>query len=119
MLDNLAPLFKLLDGELAPIRRVIFPGLPPNVITRYEDAPRSTDRQALKIPETYKHVLLRLNGATLFRMNLFGLPASMCADPPMLDRSARQPLDLRSGAETTSHLKARWYSSILARSWLG
>jgi hypothetical protein len=39
-------------------------------------------------------VLLRLNGATVFRMNLFGLPPTMCQDPPLLDRSARQPLDL-------------------------
>jgi hypothetical protein len=65
-----------------------------SAIVSYEEVRRSTNRQAFEIPEVYKRVLLRLNGATVFRINLFGLPATMCQDPPMLDRSARQPLDL-------------------------
>lgn len=126
--NGLAPFVELLDGELAPLRRVagrfaggdswidptsgaallsprpaiapeayacvMFPGVSPKDIARYEEVRRSTDRQPLDIPEVYKNVLLRLNGATLFRMTLFGLPTGMCQDPPMLDRSARQPLDL-------------------------
>jgi hypothetical protein len=61
---------------------------------RYHEVQRSTNRPTLEIPEVYKRVLLRLNGATVFRMNLFGLPPTMCQDPPVLDRSTPQPLDL-------------------------
>ena len=73
---------------------VLFSGVGPKAITRYEKLQRSIGNQLFEIPAIYRSVLLRLNGASLFDLSLCGLPPSMCQDPPLLDRSARQPLDL-------------------------
>jgi len=73
---------------------VIFPGVVREVAARYEALQHSTGNQNFEIPAIYRSVLLRLNGAWIFQLSLYGLPPSMCQTPPVLDRSARQPLDL-------------------------
>jgi len=73
---------------------VIFPGVTPEVMSRYEKLQHSMGNRRFEIPAVYRHVLLRLNGAWVFHLALYGLPPSMCQDPPLLDRSAHQPLDL-------------------------
>jgi len=40
-----------------------------------------------------------LNGAHLFNIALFGVPPSMAQNPPLLDRSALQPLDVCTANE--------------------
>lgn len=50
-----------------------------------------------KLPEHLLEMLRHLNGCSLFQVNLYGIPASMAADPPLLDRSRRSPLDIASG----------------------
>jgi len=74
---------------------VIFPGISDETIARYEEVQRSSGR-SIEIPEAYRSVLRRLNGADIFRLSLYGLPPAMCQDPPLLKRSVRQPLDLGS-----------------------
>lgn len=71
---------------------VLYPGVGPDVIHRYEESP-SNDRP-IEIPRVYRTLLGRLNGASLFQIDLFGIPLSMAQDPPLLDRSTRQPLDI-------------------------
>jgi hypothetical protein len=73
---------------------VIFPGVAEEQTARYEELQRSRGNDGFEIPDVYRSVIRRLNGAELFRLSLYGLPASMCQTPPLLDRSARQPLDL-------------------------
>ena len=73
---------------------VIFARISQEVISRYEDLQTFTRKCDFGIPPIYKNVLLRMNGASIFGLILFGLPPSMCKDPPLLDRCARQPLDL-------------------------
>lgn len=73
---------------------VLFPGLPTSAILRYEEIRRSSHRDIIEIPEVYKSVLVRFNGAVFFGMDLFGIPLTMLNKPPLLDRSARQPRDL-------------------------
>jgi hypothetical protein len=48
----------------------------------------------LVLPESYRKVLRVLNGAWVYRLCLYGIPPSMCADSPLLNRSVRQPLDI-------------------------
>lgn len=73
---------------------VIFPGVEPEVVTRYEEIQRSIGSDGFEIPTAYRNVLSRLNGAWMFQLSVFGLPPSMCQYPPLLDRTAHQPLDL-------------------------
>jgi len=70
----------------------IFPAISAGLMARYEELHCSE----FHIPIAYRKVLLRMNGASIFRLSLYGLPISMCQEPPLLDRSARQPLDLGS-----------------------
>jgi hypothetical protein len=87
-----------LDGDLAPLRGVatllagtpstIYMPLSESAIARYEKL------HAFSILPRYRQILKRINGARLFKMNLFGIPASMAEDPPLLSRSAPAPLDL-------------------------
>jgi hypothetical protein len=81
---------------------VLFPGITPDALIRYEAAQRLLHRD-FEIPEIYKSVLLRLNGAVVFGMHLFGVPLTMVDAPPLLDRSSCQPLDL--GTANTSWRK--------------
>jgi hypothetical protein len=81
---------------------VLFPGLSDTMIDRYVqlwNAHRSL--QPFRLPDAYRQVLRSLNGAWVFDLSLFGIPPSMCADPPLLNRGARQPLDI-SSAESWS-----------------
>ena len=48
----------------------------------------------LGIPARYASVLRSINGGRIFELSLYGIPRSMLASPPLLDRSSRQPLDL-------------------------
>jgi hypothetical protein len=73
---------------------VLFPGITTSAIRRYDEIRRSSGREIIEIPEVYKSVLLRINGAAVFGMNLFGVPPTMLNDPPLLDRTSRRPLDL-------------------------
>ena len=73
---------------------VVFAGVAPDVMTRYEEIQRSIGNRDFEIPLSYRNVLHRLNGAWIFQVSLYGLPPSMCQKPPLLDRSSRQPLDL-------------------------
>lgn len=69
---------------------VLYPGVGSELIHRYEES------QAVEIPRIYRTLLGRLNGASLFQIDLFGIPMSMAQDPPLLNRSVRQPLDIGS-----------------------
>jgi hypothetical protein len=45
-------------------------------------------------PNTYSEFLLAMNGCFAYGLSLYGLPASLQAQPRLLDRSKIQPLDL-------------------------
>jgi len=78
---------------------VLFPGVCLDVIDRYEGVHRARLSRYLDIPPFYKNLLTRLNGAHLFNIALFGVPPSMAKNPPLLDRSALQPLDVCTANE--------------------
>lgn len=48
-------------------------------------------------PAGLLELLRHVNGCTLFDIKLYGVPPSMAANPPLLDRSRRAPLDIASG----------------------
>lgn len=73
---------------------VLFPGVPAEVISRYEEIHSNAQRGSLAIPSLYRDQLARLNGASMFEIHLYGLPRSMSSAPPLLNRSVRQPMDL-------------------------
>jgi hypothetical protein len=77
---------------------VLFPGLPPDAVKQYEET-EVTSSVHFHVSPGYKRVLYHLNGASLFGIHLFGLPDTMRQNPPLLNRSVRQPLDL--GAANT------------------
>ncbi len=72
---------------------VLFHGVDSRMIDHYETLQIQSNRY-FRIPPPYREVLTRLNGASLFNIELFGIPRSMLQNPPTLDRSVRQPLDL-------------------------
>lgn len=74
---------------------VLYPGVNGNMIARYVQGctSRRLNRPSRLLDE-YRQVLRRLNGAALYQLDLFGIPPAMCADPPLLHRGARQPLDI-------------------------
>jgi len=63
-------------------------------ITRFEG------RFGAAIPRFYKDFLLAMNGADILDLHLYGLAPSLQGDPPLLDRSRVQPLDLGSAHST-------------------
>jgi hypothetical protein len=67
---------------------MLFPGIDAAVLAKYQA------RFHVQIPLTYAKVLAEMNGANLFELRLFGLPPSLLQDPPLIDRSVIQPLDL-------------------------
>ncbi len=75
----------------------LFMGVETEVIERYQILHK------IEIPESYREILRMLNGANLFRLNLYGLPASMTKDPPLLDRTEIQPLDLATANRNWRH----------------
>ena len=58
------------------------------IVKRYENI------QGLSISSHYAPLLSSLNGVHAFQLSLYGIPASMANDKPLLDRTASQPYDL-------------------------
>lgn len=81
---------------------VLFAGVSDDLIADYEQLHVSRAPAKFAIPEAYRAILRALNGAHIYQMSLYGLPVSMSRDPPLLNRSVRQPLDL---ATANSHWK--------------
>ena len=75
-----------LNNETFAVR--LFEPLPDSSFAKYETI------HDMVIPDPYRKVLNQINGAWIYRLVLFGLPTSMIAEPPLLDRSAIQPMDL-------------------------
>ena len=73
---------------------VIFPGIGEEQTTCYEKLQSSRGNDPFTIPNAYRSIVRRMNGAQFFRLTLYGLPPSMCQLPPLLNRAVRQPLDL-------------------------
>jgi hypothetical protein len=90
---------------------VLHPGISPSDIDRYVTIQRVVERPIFEIPEGYLSVLTLLNGAEIFRASFFGIPRSTLGNPPLLDRSTRQPLDLGS-ANSRWRLKYKVNSSL-------
>ncbi|MDA7979660.1 MAG: SMI1/KNR4 family protein [Pirellulales bacterium] len=57
----------------------------------------------IKIPEIYREFLLLSNGFQAFDLDLFGMSYGMLKDPPLLDRSGFQCLDLSTANRTEKH----------------
>jgi hypothetical protein len=83
---------------------VLFAAVTPEMIAAYAGLRSSGLRGKLTIPPTYLQILQVLNGTELYQLQLYGLPPSLCADPPLLNRSDRQPLDLGAANLTWSRL---------------
>ena len=66
----------------------LFDPLPESSLAKYETI------HGIVVPDAYRQVLNQINGAWMYRLVLFGLPPSMIAEPPLLDRSVVQPMDL-------------------------
>ncbi|MDY7096256.1 MAG: hypothetical protein SX243_25045 [Acidobacteriota bacterium] len=66
----------------------LYLGVDDSTIDRYQKI------HSVEIPPDYKKILHVLNGASIFGLNLYGIPPSMAQDPPLLDRTTIQPLDL-------------------------
>ena len=66
----------------------IYPGVDDQMIAEYEDIHK------IMICPTYRAVLRKMNGASLFKVSLFGLPASMAKRPPLMDRTTAWTLDI-------------------------
>ncbi len=82
---------------------IIYPGMRNDAITRYEEIHSCAPGSRLTIPDTYKKILGRLNGANVLEISLYGLPPSMCNNPRLLSRTARQPLDLATANTNWRH----------------
>jgi hypothetical protein len=78
---------------------VLFTGLDSNRISRYEEMHQSRIQSRFSIPDGYRRVLNSMNGASIFEIQLFGIPETMAQDPPLLSRSVRQPLDLATATQ--------------------
>lgn len=72
---------------------VLYPGISDSELDRYCASQARIDRP-IEIPDDYRAILSHLNGAQILQADLFGVPKSMLDDPPLLDRSSRQPFDL-------------------------
>lgn len=66
----------------------IWPGLEKSGIEQY------CRRFEVEIPDSYIDILHQANGVKLGKLNLYGIPISMLKEPPLLNRSIRQPLDI-------------------------
>ena len=66
----------------------IYPGTNADVISRYQQL------HGIVIPSVWQPVLLAANGLEAFGLTLFGMPASMLNDPPLLNRATFQCLDI-------------------------
>jgi hypothetical protein len=72
----------------------LYPGVPEELIADYEQIQSEHLPAKFTIPGAYRTLLQVLNGAEVYQMSLYGLPISMSRNPPLLNRSLRQPLDL-------------------------
>lgn len=81
---------------------ILYPGIPDTMILAYLKARSTGLRGDMIIPSAYLQILHVLNGAELYQLHLYGLPPSLCAPTPLLNRSARQPLDLGAANATWS-----------------
>jgi hypothetical protein len=59
-----------------------------------EDIDSYAQSTGLVVSPHYIPVLRSINGGHIFELSLYGAPRSMIGNPPLLDRSSRQPLDL-------------------------
>jgi hypothetical protein len=66
----------------------LFTGITREEISQYET------RFSLTIPAIYKTLLTQVNGLHAFELSLFGIPASMMLEPPLLDRVHVGPSDI-------------------------
>jgi hypothetical protein len=55
---------------------------------------RYQDRLSVAVAPFYKSLLTQISGLHAFEFALFGIPASMTLEPPLLDRSSVQPYDI-------------------------
>jgi len=78
---------------------VLYPGVSADVIEQYESVHRSRLADYLSIPPFYRRSLARMNGGFIFGTSLFGIPQSMAQNPPLLNRSVQQPLDVCTANE--------------------
>jgi hypothetical protein len=83
---------------------ILYAGITDQMLAAYAGTRSSGLRTQLTIPASYLRVLHALNGAECFQLQLYGLPPSLCATQPFLERSARQPLDLGAANFTWSRL---------------
>ena len=74
----------------------IYAGIDDSTLAEYEDI------HGLTICSTYRAVLRKMNGASLFEISLFGLPISMTKRPPLLDRSTAWPFDVATAQKNWS-----------------
>lgn len=75
----------------------IFPPVKSTLVAKYEKI------HSLTIPPLYRDLLVMFNGLYAFDMSLFGIPASMLGNPPVLDRSFQQCHDIGSANRTWIH----------------
>jgi hypothetical protein len=87
----------------------IFPGADAQMIADYEDIHR------LAIFDKYRNLLLRMNGAHIFNLSLYGIPPSMAKRPPLLNRETSWPYDLASSQKGWK----RTDSQGLMQLWIG
>ena len=66
----------------------IYPPAPGTVYAKYENL------HSVAIPEFIRSILHVANGLWIDELTIYGIPASMLKDPPMLDRTRLQCLDI-------------------------
>ncbi len=75
----------------------LYMGVDDSTIDRYQRI------HSVEIPPDYRRILHVLNGASIFGLNLYGIPPSMAQEPPLLDRTTIQPLDLATASTHWRH----------------
>lgn len=66
----------------------------------------------IEIPESYQNFLLICNGVQVFDFELFGMPPSMLKEPPLMDRSGLQCVDLATQNRTEKYsyeVDSEWF----------
>ena len=84
----------------------IFPGIDEITISQYEKTNKVT------IPDVYRDFLYTMNGATIFKLDLFGIPLSMVNEPPTVDRSTVTPKDISIANKRSLSEKSNKENSI-------
>jgi hypothetical protein len=73
---------------------VLHQGLTDDMVGQYLQSYTARSGRNFVLAESYRKVLTVLNGGWVYKLCLYGIPPSMCSDPPFLNRSTRQPLDI-------------------------